>query len=343
MRLLSGEKNLKNIAPEEVVCFSTVRNEALRIQSFLNHHRSIGIDRFIIVNNASDDETADILSAQSDVSLFFTDEEFSKSEYGLNWLHPLLDKYRHDSWALTLDADELFVYPHYERSNIGKLCHYLSAKNCAAMLTIMLDMYSNKPIKNTVHHPSTSLIDTCPYLDAGPYEIQRHTDVFPFIEFKGGARRRYFWTPNTDVFPPCITKVPLVKWGSCCRYWKNHYMHPSPGDLSGIPGAVLHFKYLDDFHAKAIIESIREQHFANAKEYKQYKKMMDQDPEASLYYHKSIRFESSRTLLDHNIIKSELDWDQLCGTSSRFAQVSRNALCPCGSGKRYKHCHGVMF
>ncbi|MBA3837055.1 MAG: hypothetical protein C0499_05290, partial [Zymomonas sp.] len=22
--------------------------------------------------------------------------------------------------------------------------------------------------------------------------------------------------------------------------------------------------------------------------------------------------------------------------------ISRNAACPCGSGKKYKHCHGVL-
>jgi preprotein translocase subunit SecA len=26
---------------------------------------------------------------------------------------------------------------------------------------------------------------------------------------------------------------------------------------------------------------------------------------------------------------------------SSWGKVQRNALCPCGSGKKYKHCHGV--
>ncbi len=29
-------------------------------------------------------------------------------------------------------------------------------------------------------------------------------------------------------------------------------------------------------------------------------------------------------------------------SSADEQQISRNALCPCGSGKRYKHCHGVL-
>jgi preprotein translocase subunit SecA len=27
---------------------------------------------------------------------------------------------------------------------------------------------------------------------------------------------------------------------------------------------------------------------------------------------------------------------------STWGRISRNALCPCGSGKKYKHCHGKM-
>ena len=28
------------------------------------------------------------------------------------------------------------------------------------------------------------------------------------------------------------------------------------------------------------------------------------------------------------------------GDPSTWGKVARNALCPCGSGKKYKHCHG---
>lgn len=344
MQLISGHQNLKNISPKSVVCFSIVRNERLRIESFLNHHRSIGIEHFIFVDNASDDNTTHLLSAQRDVSLFITNEQFGKSNLGVNWITPLLDKYCCEGWALTLDADELLVYPNYEKNNIRKLCDYLDFKKCAAVVTITLDMYSSKSIKLTVHNPGASLTDTCPYFDAGPYEIGRRRDAFPFLYFHGGARTRYFWRSDTGFTPPYITKVPLVKWDGRCRYSSStHEMLPSPGTLSGITAALLHFKFLDDFHARAIVESVRKQHFANAREYKQYKEIMEGNPDASLYYEKSTPYEGSKTLLELNIIKSELEWDQICSTESKFGQVPRNALCPCGSRKRYKHCHGIIF
>ena len=30
------------------------------------------------------------------------------------------------------------------------------------------------------------------------------------------------------------------------------------------------------------------------------------------------------------------------GDQSSWGKVSRNAACPCGSGKKYKHCHGRL-
>jgi len=29
------------------------------------------------------------------------------------------------------------------------------------------------------------------------------------------------------------------------------------------------------------------------------------------------------------------------GDPATWGKVQRNALCPCGSGKKYKHCHGA--
>jgi preprotein translocase subunit SecA len=30
------------------------------------------------------------------------------------------------------------------------------------------------------------------------------------------------------------------------------------------------------------------------------------------------------------------------GDVSTWGKVSRNATCPCGSGKKFKHCHGAL-
>ena len=66
----------------------------------------------------------------------------------------------------------------------------------------------------------------------------------------------------------------------------------------------------------------------------------------------SARLEAERQFLEHEIAKKERERELLIKERdflegnlsslklSRIHKVGRNALCPCGSGKKYKHCCG---
>ena len=312
MVLIGGEKNTKNIFPEEILCLLRVRNEILRIQSVLEHHRAIGIDRFFVIDNSSDDGTLEFLKRQPDVALFIADEEYSTSSGGMKWLHLILDTFLEDRWSLIVDADELFVYPHFERNNLGMLCSFLDKDSHRTMFAMMLDMYSKEPISKTVHNQQSSLLNTCEYFDLGPYDVYTSPD-FPFIKIRGGPRRRRLWDPNTNLRAPALSKAPLIKWKRGFRYISStHTMSPAPQTIPEVCGALLHFKFLDDFHRRAKIESRREQHYAGAVQYKQYLKKMDENPNMNLYYEGSVRYRNSSTLLEHRLIKSVAEWDAIC-------------------------------
>lgn len=47
----------------DILLFSAFRNEAPRIEWFLRHYRSLGVDKFFIVDNGSTDDTAELLTA----------------------------------------------------------------------------------------------------------------------------------------------------------------------------------------------------------------------------------------------------------------------------------------
>jgi len=57
---------------------------------FLSYYRKIGVDKFFIIDNDSDDGTADYLSNQKDVHLFWTDVEFNKAGQGMKWINDLI-------------------------------------------------------------------------------------------------------------------------------------------------------------------------------------------------------------------------------------------------------------
>jgi hypothetical protein len=60
------------LAPEAIVLVACVRNEMIRIAQFLDHYRRIGVNHFAIVDNASEDGTAEWLEQQADVLLYRT-------------------------------------------------------------------------------------------------------------------------------------------------------------------------------------------------------------------------------------------------------------------------------
>ena len=93
-------------------------------------------------------------------------------------------------------------------------------------------------------------------------------------------------------------------------------MFPAPQTIPEICGALLHFKFLDDFHHRAKVESSREQLYANATQYKEYLKKMDERPDMNLHYRGSIQYRNSPTLLEHRLIRSVVEWDEVCVSSS---------------------------
>src|SRR5688572_19386726 len=106
-----------------------MRNEALRLPYFLEYYRRLGIDRFLIVDNGSEDGTTDLLRVSPDVSVFYTEERYSESRCGLDWLNQLLETYAVGHWTLTVDADELFAYPLCEEIALRELGAYLDRRH----------------------------------------------------------------------------------------------------------------------------------------------------------------------------------------------------------------------
>jgi len=289
------------------------RNEALRLPAVLNHHRMLGIDRFFIVDNDSTDGTTEFLLSQPDVHLFQTRDSFSNSQCGYAWTNTLLEIFGTGGWCLTIDADEQFIYPHYETVNIHSLCNTLDKSEVRGLFTIFLDMYSDLPIRETAYQSGDALLEACPYFDAGPYRCVQ-TEHFPALQVYGGVRERVFWNREDGGHPPTLSQVPLVRWQEGTRYLLcRHAMTPVP--IAAITGALLHYKFLFDFHGRVKIEAERGAHFAGGREYQKYARAMDFESSLCLKGDQSLRFTGSSQLIDLGLMSSVPNLDV-------FAKVS---------------------
>ena len=75
--------------------FMVVRNESQRLPYCLEYHRTLGIDRFFIVDNESDDGTREFLLLQPDCHVFRAAGSFAAANYGMDWINALVARIWH--------------------------------------------------------------------------------------------------------------------------------------------------------------------------------------------------------------------------------------------------------
>ena len=288
------------IQPGAILAFVTIRNEGLRLPYFLEHHRRLGVDHFLVVDNDSDDGSRDLLAGHEDVSVWVTGHGYKQSRFGLDWLTALQRRYGHDHWCLTLDADEILIYPYCEDRNLRALTGELDAQGLRSFGAMMLDMYPKGPLAAQRYEPGQDPIEVLPWFDSGNYVVQ----VQPLMRnlwIQGGARARRFFAAEPRR-APTLNKVPLVRWDRSYAYVNStHALLPrklnAVFDEAGgerISGALLHTKFLPTVVEKATEERQRKQHFANSALYDDYYTSLAASPD--LWSARSCRYTGWRQL-----------------------------------------------
>lgn len=267
-----------------MLLFSTVRNEALRLPFFLDHYRSLGVRHFLFVDNASDDGTLEFLEQQEDVSVWKTAKSYRLSRFGVDWLTWLQIKYGHGHWCLSVDADEILIYPHYQTRPLPALTDWLDQHDHESFGALMLDMYPKGPIGDESYSPGDNPFESLSWFDGGNYVIQKKPDLLN-LWIQGGVRARMFFKERPRR-APTLGKIPLVKWNRRYTYVSSaHSLLPrrlnQVYDNQGgerTSGILLHSKFLNSVVKRSSEEKTRAEHFANSKLYDDYYDALSGNP-----------------------------------------------------------------
>lgn len=273
------------IKPNDILIFSTLRNERVRLPFFLKYYRDIGVGHFLLVDNGSDDGSAEYLADQKDVSLWSTQASYKRARFGVDWLNWLQSKYGHNHWTLTVDVDEFLVYPFCDTRPIRALTDWLDASSIRSFGAMLVDMYPKGPIGAQPYGEGADPFEIASWFDSGNYMIQKNK-VFGNLWIQGGPRARMFFADMPDR-APALNKIPLVRWHRNYAYVSSTHML-LPRGLNQIydewggeksSGCLLHAKFLDTFSEKSEEELERRQHYANSHEYRAYHRQMKDDPD----------------------------------------------------------------
>ncbi|WP_370741959.1 glycosyltransferase family 2 protein [Pseudoprimorskyibacter insulae] len=269
----------------DILLFATMRNEAVRLPYFLKYYRDLGVSHFLLVDNDSTDRTLQFLSNQQDVSVWHTRAGYKKSRFGMDWMNHLLRVYGDGHWCLTVDPDELFVYPFCDTRPLSALTDWLDASAVRSFGTMLLDMYPKGKLNAHKYEAGDNPVDIAAWFDPGNYLLRRN-DLMWNLWIQGGPRARVFFADQPDK-APALNKIPLVKWDRRYAYVSStHNMLPRGLNLvyeqaggEKASGVLLHTKFLNTFNKKAKEELTRKQHYSGSQEYLAYAHMVKENPD----------------------------------------------------------------
>ncbi|MHA3915596.1 glycosyltransferase family 2 protein [Halovulum sp. GXIMD14793] len=265
-----------------VLCFSTLRNERIRLPYFLDYYRKLDVSHFLIVDNGSDDGSREYLAEQPDVSLWTTTASYKAAGFGIDWLNALKTRYAHERWVLVVDVDEFLVYPYVDSRPLPALTDWLDANTHRNFGAMMIDLYGKDGIAETPYQEGEDPVAALGWFDAGNYTYS-YNSWHDNLWIQGGPRQRAFFADDPKA-APALNKTPLVKWRrghvfiSSTHTLLPRRMNRVFDDAGGerTSGALLHAKFLSVFADKAKEEVRRRQHYAESREYLAYRDKAEQ-------------------------------------------------------------------
>ena len=299
---------------------TVVRNGAFYLESFIEHHRRLGIEHFVVLDNGSSDDTLPYLRRQDDVTLLRTAVPYKTYENLMK--RYLVRRYSTAKWNLFVDIDELFDYPGSDRLDLRGFLGYLEHHGHTAVAAQMLDLFPAGPIAATPADVGADIGAAFPYFDISdiskrPYEFD--TDPASTLTYhRGGIRRTVFGSENG------LTKAPLIFLDDRIETFVAWH-HVRRADFADVTGVIRHYPFNRAFHEKAE-EAARSGRYGlgASHEYRAYWAVLADEPELTLRRANARRYEGVDQLLELGFLQaSDRYWRWV---AAHGAAVDRKAV-----------------
>lgn len=337
---LACVRTLGPLDPGEIACFTVVHNDLPRLHDFLRHYRSIGIDRFVIIDHRSTDGTREALLDEPDVDLYRTEASFARACGGNAWKTALARRYAKDRWALLVDVDEHLVFDRMDAHDIHDLTALLDTIGHKRLFAPMVDMYPAGPLAEAPLDNDTRLAQAYPFFD--PVEA----DGVRFLDFattpygpslRGGPRRRQL-TSDGHPWDAFLPKHPLSVMDEDTLYCMVHHPFPYARNVDSPRAGLLHFKFLADFARHQDDQARLGEAWGGGAYNRQAAAEMERRPDLSFMHPAARRYEGPQSLIDAGI-STALPWADAppATAKARVVRSPRRALVLVRAGDQSLH------
>jgi hypothetical protein len=193
------------LARNEAAVTCVVKNGDFYLDSFVEHYSKMGFRHIFFLDNGSTDNTISLARKHRNVTVF--ECGLPIDAYQRLFKKRLAEMAVPAGWCLDADIDEYFDFPFSNLLNLSKFLEYLNQRNYSAVLTQMLDMFSERPLATLAHKaPQENLKEVYRYYDLSQvskvdYRASELTRVYApnneipneniFLNF-GGIRKALF-------------------------------------------------------------------------------------------------------------------------------------------------------
>lgn len=261
------------------------RNDRRYLPSFLAHYRTLGVTRFICVDDQSSDGTPEFLADQPDVDLWTSPVRYKEARRGRLWRMQLFATYGKGRWYVNVDSDEYLLFRNCGTLSLKELAARLESNGEWRLAAPMLDLFPAGNLSGATFDGTSERM---------PWEVADHFDAEGYrlslgkrgLHLRGGLRHRKFGTAVE------LMKYPLVYWDeSCSLVTSIHTPAPFVRNFIPIRGVLLHFKFFSDYR-RQIQETVHdEQHFGNAAAYREMLEHVESETHVTFHDDVSRRFE----------------------------------------------------
>lgn len=292
-------------APDEILCCLVARNERSRLSYLLDYYRRLGVDRFLVCDNDSDDGSVEWLLEQPDVHVWTSTLSFTQANFGSAWFELLLRRHGVGHWCLTIDADEFLYFDGAPQRTLKQFCRDLDRRGKQAATGMMLDLYGDRPIRDTRYHDGDDPLHHCPFFDRRAFH-QKIADGGEYRNqnlFWGGVRQRVFPADHGYFLSKCV----LLRYQPDVVLTSGQHLTNIPAQrLAREEICVLHFKFFASFADYARQEARREIHAMSGAQYKTYDRRLAEDDRLTLYDPEhSVQFDGAAQLQALEILARE--------------------------------------
>jgi hypothetical protein len=261
----------------QATAFAIVKNEMYFVRSFLDHHRQLGVDQFIILDDRSTDGTRELLVAQPDCLVIESPFAFGepvtlpgpdggrRMRAGIAFKSLIPQRYLAGRYGLYLDADEYLILPAGVAS-VVELLDLLERNEIRSVAAGLIDFFPATVTELDVPRDlptSAAMLAAHPYFDAVPLLGARPGKPWPAKVSKGTTarllrehgiklvpdpmRRAPGWLNRLLPYrypTSSVLKTPIVRWDPGVEYLNSHRANVPASDkvLLGLA----HLKFTHD-------------------------------------------------------------------------------------------------